>query len=91
MADNLDNLKVQLAKDRQIILSVRVTAGAKVERIIGLMTDGTLKVAIAKAPEKGQANNALCRLLSEEFQTDKKAVMIIKGQSSPHKVIKIVI
>jgi uncharacterized protein (TIGR00251 family) len=53
------------------------------------MADGTLKVRIAAAPEKGKANAELCAFLARHYGVPKSAVTILSGASSPRKLVRI--
>jgi hypothetical protein len=53
------------------------------------MADGTLKVRIAAAPEKGKANAELCAFLARHYGVPKSAVTILSGQTSPRKLVRI--
>lgn len=57
--------------------------------ILGLMADGTLKVKIAAAPEKGKANAELCALLARHYGVPKSAVTILSGETSTRKLVRI--
>jgi uncharacterized protein len=70
-------------------LRVKVISGAPKTEIKGKMADGTLKIAVAAAPEKGKANQALLEFLAEEFGVVKNNIAIISGAASRIKLIKI--
>jgi hypothetical protein len=53
------------------------------------MADGTLKVRIAAAPEKGRANAELCAFLARHYGVPKSAVTILSGRTSPRKLVRI--
>lgn len=71
-----------------VILPVKVVPGASRTRILGLW-EGRLRIAIAAAPEKGQANAALCAFLAKQLQLRKRDVDVIAGHTSPLKDIRI--
>ncbi len=48
---------------------------------------GRLKVYLPVAPEKGRANKALIKLLADYYQLPQKALTIISGEKSQHKII----
>jgi uncharacterized protein len=72
-------------------LKVKVIPGAPKTEIKNTMADGTLKIAVAAAPEKGKANAALIKFLAEEFGVPKGNVIIISGATDRVKLIKLVI
>lgn len=49
--------------------------------------DGTFTAYLTAAPIKGQANKALVKLLSEEFNVAKSSIQIVKGATSKNKII----
>lgn len=67
------------------VLEVRVKANARENKI--LEKEGNkLKVAINAPAKEGRANKELIRFLSKELKTK---VEIIKGKSSPNKLLKV--
>lgn len=54
-----------------------------------VLADGTIKIALAAAPEKGKANQELVRFLSEELQKPVSAIRIVSGLTSPLKVVAV--
>ncbi len=70
-------------------LKIKVTPGAQVSEVVGEMTDGTLKVRIHAAPEKGKANDELVRVLAKHFGVSKSAVQVVRGHTSRQKVVTI--
>ncbi len=53
-----------------LILTVRVkvTPRSASSEVVGVLGDGTLKVRLVAAPEKGKANAELCRVLASIIQ-----------------------
>ncbi len=70
-------------------LRVKVVPKSARNEILGPMADGTLKVKIAAAPEKGRANAELCAFLARHYGVPKSAVTILSGQTSPRKLVRI--
>jgi uncharacterized protein len=68
-------------------LSVRVQPRSSKNKI-ALLEDGTLKVWVNSPPIDGQANEALCKLLSDELSVAKSSVVLVKGHSSRTKQIE---
>ncbi len=71
-------------------LKIKVSAAAKRTEVKGKMADGTLKILIAAAPEKGKANKKLIKLLSEHFKIAPRNISIEHGATSSSKLIKII-
>ncbi len=70
-------------------LRVKVIPRSPSSRIAGELADGTLKVRIAAAPERGKANEELCRVLAEHYQVARSAVSVISGHTSTLKLVRI--
>jgi uncharacterized protein (TIGR00251 family) len=68
---------------------VKVIPRSSNSEISGEMADGTLKVKIAAAPEKGKANEALRDLLAKHFGVPPGDVAIISGHSAALKLVRI--
>ncbi|MCL4853514.1 MAG: YggU family protein [Bryobacteraceae bacterium] len=70
-------------------LRVKVIPKSSKSEVIGYLPDGTLKVKIAAAPERGKANAELCALLAKQFGVPRKNVVIVSGETSQHKHVRI--
>lgn len=70
-------------------LRVKVVPKSSRNEIVGPMADGTLKVKIAAAPEKGKANAELCAFLAKHFGVPKSAVTIVTGETSTLKRVRV--
>ena len=70
-------------------LRVKVIPRSSRSEIVGEMEDGTVKVKIAAAPEKGRANEALCALLAERYGVARSQVRILSGHGTPRKLVRI--
>ena len=57
--------------------------------LAGILPDGTWKVKIAAAPEKGKANRELIEFLAEHFGVAKSRVRIMSGETSQLKRIHV--
>ena len=88
-AMDLAALKERLAREKQLSLTIKVIAKSSRNEIVGMLEDGTLKLKIAAAPEKGKANAEICAYLAREFQVRQKDVEIVRGQLSPLKRVVI--
>jgi uncharacterized protein YggU (UPF0235/DUF167 family) len=56
---------------------------------VGELADGTLKIKIVAAPERGKANVELCQVLAKYFHVAPSAVTILRGHSSAVKLVRI--
>jgi hypothetical protein len=70
-------------------IAVRVTPRASRNQIVGVLTDGTIKVRIAANPSDGEANAALMGFLAEVLGVPKSRVEIVAGESGRDKLISI--
>jgi hypothetical protein len=84
----LEELLKNLTKGKKISFRVKITAGASKNEIVGKYGDA-LKIKIAAAPEKGKANGELIRFLAKKFNLPANRVRIVKGLSSPQKIIEV--
>ena len=66
-------------------LRLRVKPGGRRQRLIGAY-GGALKLEVSAAPEKGRANAAVIRLLSDALGLQRQRVEIVAGVSSQDKV-----
>jgi uncharacterized protein len=75
--------------DGGVVLPVQVQAGARRNGILGVR-NGMVRVAVTAAPEKGKANEAIVRILSEEFGVAKSAIELVSGATSAKKQFLVV-
>lgn len=68
---------------------VKVTTKQPLTKVIGLLEDGTIKIALKAVPERGKANQELVRFLSQELGLPKANIRIASGLTSPLKIIVI--
>ena len=69
---------------RGTVLPVRAHAGAR-RNGIGGKHDGMLRIDVTAAPEKGKANKAIIKILSDALGIPKSAIELINGATSPTK------
>jgi uncharacterized protein (TIGR00251 family) len=70
-------------------LRVKVIPRSSASGIVGQLPDGTLKVKLAAVPERGKANEELCRLLAGHYGVAKSAVTVVSGHTSALKLVRI--
>lgn len=85
----IEKYKEILDKGKDIVLTVKVSTRMSRTRFTGQMEDGTLKMNVTSAPEKGKANKEIIKFLSKELGVPKNSIEIISGETSPKKMIKI--
>ncbi|AQQ71994.1 hypothetical protein SMSP2_02373 [Limihaloglobus sulfuriphilus] len=83
----MNGLKLQLRGDK-ILITVKVVPGSSRTALAGVL-DGMLKVKIAAAPEKGNANKELIKFIAGELGLKKRDISIISGQTNPVKLLEI--
>ena len=75
--------------DGGVVFTAKIVPGSSGQtRFIGLL-DKMLKIKVSAAPEKGKANKCLVKFLAEKLGVKKNAVIIISGQTSPVKHVKV--
>jgi uncharacterized protein (TIGR00251 family) len=72
-----------------VTLRVKVIPRSTRSEAVGELSDGTLKVRIAAPPEKGKANEELCRFLAAHHGVARSAVTIVSGHASGLKLVRL--
>ena len=68
------------------VISVHAQPGAKKTAVAGLHGE-SLKVRVAAPPVEGKANDALTAFVAKALGLPRRAVSIVKGESSREKVL----
>ena len=71
-------------------LPVKVVPRASKNEIVGIGTDGALKVRVTAPPVEGAANEAVIALLAEALNLPKSNIDIIAGLTSTTKLVSII-
>lgn len=71
-----------------VLLPVKVVPKASRDRIVGEL-DGALKISVSAAPERGAANEAVCRLIAKALHLRRQQVVVEAGHASPRKTLRI--
>lgn len=74
---------------RGTVLTVRAHPGAKRTAVLGIL-DGALRVAVTAVADKGKANQALFKYVSELFGMPKSDVELLSGAKSRQKRLLLV-
>ena len=85
----LDGIKQELASKGELRLKVKVTPKSRRSELAGFLADGTLKARVQAPPEKGKANAELCGLLARELGVSQRRVVILNGETSPVKQVRV--
>ena len=78
-------LKLQ-AHPAGTILFVKIVPNSSRDAIVGLLGEA-LKIKVAKPPEAGAANKAVCALLAKTLQVAPGQVTVHAGHSQPQKQV----
>jgi uncharacterized protein (TIGR00251 family) len=81
------DLPYSKAKDG-VVIEVKVEPRSSRNEIIGA-GDKIIRIKLTAPPVGGAANALLIKLLAEKFGIRKRDVIIMKGESSRHKLIKL--
>ena len=85
----LDEVKRDLAALGEVRLKVKVTPKSGRSELAGFLADGTLKVKLLAAPERGKANEELRTLLAKHLGVRPRQVEILAGETSPLKHVRV--
>jgi len=85
----LAKFKEILKNKQEVYLQIKVRPGASKTESKDVLSDDTIKIAIAAAPEKNKANIELIKFLAKEFLVSKDKIIILSGASDKTKLIKI--
>src|SRR5437870_5702898 len=83
----MDSLKIDEASG-EVRFAVRAKPRAKRSRIEGVRA-GALEVALHAVPEKGAANDELVELLADALDLPKRAIRLLRGESSRQKMLAV--
>ncbi len=70
-------------------LAVRVTPRASRNKIVEVLSDGTIKIHIAAPPVDGEANEELISFLASVLNIPKSRLEIVAGLSGRDKLISV--
>ena len=73
---------------QSVKINLRVIPRAKRDAIEGFL-DGVLRVRVTAAPQDGNANRAVVKLLAKQLGLPRSSVVLAKGARSRDKVIEI--
>jgi uncharacterized protein len=82
----LEIFKQELAEKGSVQFYVRAVPNAPKSKVLEVMADESVKIAVAAVPEKGKANVELLKFLKKEFG---QTVCIVSGASSRMKLIRV--
>ena len=74
--------------DDGVILSLLVQPRASKNEIIGAV-EGSLKIRLTSPPVEGAANKLCCEFIAKTCGVPKRDVIIVSGEKSRHKRVKV--
>ena len=72
-----------------MMVRVKVIPSSPRTEMVGTLADGTLKIRIPAAPERGKANAALIAFLAAKFGVTRQNVEIVSGHAAALKLVRI--
>lgn len=72
-----------------MFIKLKVHPGERRDRILKKAAD-TYEIWTKAPPERGLANSSAIRLLSLTLGIDAKKILLIKGATSPAKIVKVI-
>ena len=68
-------------------VKLRVSPGAKSTAVMGLYSEGAIKLSVAAPPVEGRANAEVERYLAQLFRLSRSEVTVVKGASCRDKLV----
>ena len=84
-----DQLKQRLRSEGKLLLAIKAVPKASRDEVAGWLDDGSLKVKVTAAPEKGKANAAICRVVAEWLAVPASRVRVVRGETSARKQVEV--
>lgn len=75
-------------EEPRAVLSLRVHPRAKRDEVVG-WREGVLRVRVTAPPVKGQANQAVVKLLAQALGVKRGEVRLVKGEKSRDKLVEV--
>lgn len=76
-------------EEKPLYLRIRVNPKSATQGFQESLADGTLKIRLRSAPEKGEANAELVDFLAKSFDIPCEKLHIVSGQHDRTKLVKI--
>ena len=70
-------------------MTVRVMPRASRNEIVGIMSDGTVKIRLTAPPVEGKANEALIKFLADVLGVARSRIDIVAGETGRNKLISV--
>jgi uncharacterized protein (TIGR00251 family) len=70
-------------------LAIRVIPRAPRNQLVGILSDGTIKLRLSAAPVDGKANHGLIEYLAELLDIAPSKIELVAGQGGRNKLVSI--
>ena len=84
--ESIDSLR---RSPRPVRISVKVIPKSARNEVVEVQTDGTWRIKVAAAPEKGKANAELCEFLASVLGVARCKVEVVTGHTSQRKQVMV--
>ena len=71
------------------VVAVKVIPRSTQSAVVGQSEDGALRVKVNAVPEKGKANDEVCRVLAAHFGVPRSHVEVISGHTGQQKRVRV--
>lgn len=71
------------------LLRIRVQPNSQKNEVVGILSDGRIKIKLQAPPLDGKANKALIRYLHQLFNIPETRMNLLQGEHNRDKVIRI--
>jgi uncharacterized protein (TIGR00251 family) len=75
---------------RGAALAVRVTPRASKNKIVEVLSDGTIKIHLTTPPVEGKANEALLKFLAGILEISRSRLEVVAGAGGRDKLISVI-
>ncbi|MHB1699840.1 MAG: DUF167 domain-containing protein [Acidobacteriaceae bacterium] len=89
MSPQAEEMRNRLFRDGSLLLEVKAVPHARSSEVSELMANGSLKIKVVAAPEKGKANEEVCAVLAAYLNVPKRNVEVVLGHASRQKRVRI--
>lgn len=85
----MQNLRKELQAKGSVRFAVRARPNAPQTKVLEIMSDESVKIALKAVPANGKANTELMKFLAKEFHVKTDQIKIVSGKTNRHKLISI--
>ena len=77
LTNQIKQLKIELIAKGELYLSLRIRPNAAETKIIDVLADNSLKIAVRAAPDRGKANQEVIKFLALTFDLPTANIKLI--------------